>query len=490
MHLVRLPTLANRPDRSEVDTSARHVNPARVLTAFLAAASIACVVVAVRGEAEVQVGSARAIDTPLWSVRRVPQPVVDSVGAQRLQIALDGVVAGTDACFTVRSGDAELVSHGTGASLIPASTEKLLTGAVALDVLGADTRLVTRVVAEEVRNGTVENLWLVGGGDPLIVTPELVPLLERTPQTRGIPTTSLAALADSVVASGVRNVTGGIVGDDSRYDTLRYLPGWKASYRVDGEVGPLGALTVNGGFTAVLPRPVPVDDPAVFAASELGRLLADRGVAIGGSPTRGTAPKSASEIAKVESAPLQEIVGVAVLRSSDNLAAELLTREIGLAVASESTTAAGTRSIAERLERLGAPTEGLVLTDGSGLGRDNRATCGLLDAVLALGSRGGFAALWDGLAVAGQTGTLAEQMQGTPLVGQLRAKSGSLDGVTGLVGIIDVGRPLFFTLVVNGAFTEQAGVRLRTEWALVLASFPDAPDADTLVPAPAGGAEP
>jgi D-alanyl-D-alanine carboxypeptidase/D-alanyl-D-alanine-endopeptidase (penicillin-binding protein 4) len=282
----------------------------------------------------------------------------------------------------------------------------------------------------------------------------------------------------------VKRIPGGIVGDDSRYETLRYLPTWKASYRTEGQVGPLGALTVDGGFSEQGPNPVPVVDPAVFAAAELSRLLEARGVSVGPA-TRGNAPAGAVEIGKVESPPMGTLVGE-VLAASDNLGAELLTREIGLQVSKQGTTNAGTQAIRAELEKLNLPTGTITLVDGSGLDRGNRVSCQTLDAVLELGDDPGFEALWPGLAVAGQSGTLINQLRGTPLEGKLRGKTGSLDGVTGLVGIVDLGRSLRFAFLSNGSFTEVDGIRLRGQIASIIASFPDSPPADALVPAPEG----
>jgi len=61
--------------------------------------------------------------------------------------------------------------------------------------------------------------------------------------------------------------------------------------------------------------------------------------------------------------------------------------------------------------------------------------------------------------------------------------------VTGLVGIVDLGRSLRFAFLANGAFTEADGIRLRGQIAAIIASFPDAPPADALVPAPAAGGD-
>jgi len=83
------------------------------------------------------------------------------------------------------------------------------------------------------------------------------------------------------------------------------------------------------------------------------------------------------------------------------------------------------------------------------------------------------------------SGTLVNSLKGTPLDGTLHAKTGSLDGVTGLVGIIEKGRSLRFAFLANTGFTDQGGVDLRQAIALIVAGFPDAPPADALVPPPA-----
>lgn len=465
------------------------MSPTRTFAVLIAVAAVVCAALGMlRSDDAVAVVDRGRVSTPFWSPRRVPQPIVDAVGAQRLQAALDAAVPGVDACFVVDEGGAPLATRSADLPLVPASTEKLITAAVALAVLGPDAHLQTRAVAAAApQGGVVDRLWLVGGGDFLLMTPEAQAQREQIPELRGTPTTSLSTLADALVAAGVQRIPGGIVGDDSRYETLRYLPTWKDSYRTDGQVGPLGALTVNGGFSQLQPQPVPVDDPAVFAASELARLLAARGVTVGRAPSRGTAPGDAVEIAMVESPPISAAVGE-MIASSDNLGAELLTREIGFQVEQQGTTIAGTQAITDKLADLGLPTTNVQLVDGSGLDRGNRVTCQLLDATLDLGAETEFAALWTGLAVAGQSGTLVDQLDGTALEGKLRGKTGSLDGVTGLVGLIDVGRPLRFAFIANGAFTEVGGIGLRAQIASIIATFPDAPPADTLVPSPASGA--
>jgi len=460
------------------------MTPTRTFALLLVVLALACGALAVLrdGADAAEPGPAASLDTPLWSPRRVPQPIVDAVGAQRLQAALDAQVAGINACFVVDEGGAPLASHGGDTPLIPASTQKIFTAAAALVVLGPDARFETRVLAPEApQDGVVDKLYLVGGGDPLLMTPEAQAAREEIPELRGTPTTSLAALADALVASGVKRVPNGIAADDSRYEALRYLPGWDEDYRTEGQVGPLGALTVNGGFEQLRP-PEPVDDPAIFAAQKLGELLEARGVTIGGAPTRETAPPEAVEVGKVQSPPLTELLGED-LSVSNNLASELLTREIGLRVAQQGTTAAGTQAILSKLAELGVPTENITLVDGSGLDKGNRATCSALAAALDLGADPRYRALWDGLAIAGQRGTLVNQIGGD-LTGKVRGKTGTLSNASGLVGIVDVARPLRFAFLANVEMSERAAIDLRRRIVEIIATFPDAPPADELVPAP------
>jgi D-alanyl-D-alanine carboxypeptidase/D-alanyl-D-alanine-endopeptidase (penicillin-binding protein 4) len=460
------------------------------LVAVMTLAAVACGVLAVGAGAEPErAPTAAPLATPAWSARRLPQPLVDGVGAQRLQGRLDAEFGTLETCTVVTTGDGDtvLAARNPDAPMIPASSEKLLTAVAALEVLGPDFRFQTNVVAPAPpADGSVDQLWLIGGGDPVLATPDFAAELATEPfyEQTDVVTTSLAELADAVVAAGVQRVPGGVHGDDSRYETVRYLPSWRDSYRTEGQIGPLGALTVNDGYEVLNPTPVPVDEPALFAASELTRLLEERGVSVGANSGRSAAPADAAVVGAVQSRPLRDIVG-GMVRSSDNLTAELLTREMGFQTATQGTTAAGTAATLATLDQLGVATEGLVLVDGSGLDRGDRTTCAQLVAALDLGERPEIATLWDGLAVAGEAGTLRPRLRGSPLQGRLRAKTGSLQGVTAMAGLIDVGRPLRFAFLAAGEFSEAEGFDVRELAAAIVAEFPDAPPADQLVPAPA-----
>ncbi len=461
------------------------MSPTRTFAVLLVLLALVCGALAFlrSGPSVAEAAPDAELDTPLWSPRRVPQPIVDAVGAQRLQGALDAEVGGINACFVVDEGGAPLAVHGGDTALLPASTQKILTAAAALVVLGPEHRFTTRAVAVQApQDGVVDKLYLVGGGDALLMTPEAQAAREQIPELRGTPTTSMTALADAIVAAGVRRIPNGIAADDTRYEAVRYLPGWDDDYRTEGQVGPLGALTVDGGFRQLRP-PQPADDPALLATERLTELLEARGVQVGAGAGHETAPANAVEVGKVDSPPLTEFLEED-LSTSNNLASELLTREIGLAVSQQGTTAAGTQAIVAKLAELGVPTTNVALTDGSGLDKANRATCPALAAALDLGSDPSYAVLWDGLAVAGERGTLVDQIGGD-LTGKVRGKTGTLSNASGLVGIVEVTRPLRFAFLANAEMSEPAAIALRRRIVEIIATFPDAPPATELVPAPA-----
>ena len=68
----------------------------------------------------------------------------------------------------------------------------------------------------------------------------------------------------------------GIRVDDTRYDTVRYVDTWPDSYRATGQVGPVGALTVDGGWNDPAGRRDTPPDPAIASGEALARLLERR----------------------------------------------------------------------------------------------------------------------------------------------------------------------------------------------------------------------
>ena len=458
-----------------VASRVRRVGEVRAVTAVLAVVSLACGWLALRPER-----SSAAVEVaarPVWTPDRLPAMLAEAQGTVDLERAVDDLLAttgGVRTCLAVYDGQRPVLLRDPDQTLVPASTQKILVGIAALAVLGPEFRYETKVVSDAPpRDGGVGTVWLIGSGDPTLATPEYVAWLAERPRFALHQATALVALADGLKAAGVTSVTGGIVGDDARYDRVRIVPGWKDNYVVDNEAGPLGALAVNAGFTVFEPPEKRADDPAAHAASELARLATAAGIAVTGPARSGSAPpaEDAVTLATVRSAPLSEVVA-GMIRESDNTAAELIVKELGVATRRDGSTAAGTQAVADALAEAGLPTAGLRMGDGSGLDVSNQASCALLTAALRLPDGSGAPRLGRSMAVAGRTGTLSLRLAGTPLEGKLRAKTGSLNGVSGLAGYVDGRRSLTFAFLANGPLSDSAGRLLQDRLVALLAGYP------------------
>jgi len=323
-------------------------------------------------------------------------------------------------------------------------------------------------------------MYMVGGGDPLLSTADFSVDAGYLGQPRR--STPMEALADKIVATGVRRV-GRILGDESRYDAQRLVPSWNPRYIADFEVSPISALVVNKAFTSSNPAAVAASPPS-HAAGVLAVLLKARGVSVGETGA-GKTPAITTLLTSIESAPLRDVVAE-ILQNSDNLGAEMLLKELGARPGTPGTTATGLAAVAAHLrETAGAGAEGMTTVDGSGLDRSDRVTCSLLQGVLSQAGPAG--PLTMGLPVAGRNGTLFRRFLGTSAAGKVRAKTGSLEGVSALAGFAAAkdGRTLTFSLLANDLPNAASGSALQDKVVNVLAGYPRGPLVEELGPRPA-----
>ncbi len=409
---------------------------------------------------------------PILSLRRAPVVLAREQSDRLLAEAVKPVTDSVDdtACFAASLEGRTVIADGADLPVLPGSNVKLVTAAVALEVLGPDFTFDTRAAGTVEGDTVVGDLFLIGGGDPLLASRGYS--ASRRYRTLELPT-RLESLADQVAAR-VRVVSGRVVGDESHFDAERFNPGWEADVR-GAEAGPLSGLLINDA-RQVPAIDTPVDDPALAAADELTRLLRDRGVLVGGDPAVGVLPGPVEELGRISSVPLSQVVAE-MLTNSDNNTAELVLKEIG---ARRSADGIGTRPgglavVQETLAGWGVPlTAGTVVTDGSGLDRGNRLTCRILVGVLDHAGPSG--PLFDGLSVVGSgEGTLDEPanaavFEGLGVDGRVHAKTGSLRDVKALSGFFDLadGRQITFSLLVNG---DNAALRGRLLWAAMATSM-------------------
>jgi D-alanyl-D-alanine carboxypeptidase/D-alanyl-D-alanine-endopeptidase (penicillin-binding protein 4) len=429
-----------------------------------------------------------ALTTSMVAYRRIPAALAKLGADNELALAMEQLAAFIDdrSCLAVSVDGRTVGSWNGDVAVIPASTNKLLIAGAAIEVLGADHRFTTSVAAPPPTDGVVDgDVYLVGGGDPLLVAGGF-PLDDDAADPAA--TASIDALADAVVDAGITTIRGAVVGDATRYDDQYVNPTWGTGVAFV-DAGPIGGLVVNDGQT--VGRSGRQTDPGEAAAREFARLLRERGVSVSDGWEAGAVEPGTQVLASIESAPLSSIVADMMTRS-DNDTAEMLVKEIGLVGAAAGTTPDGLQVLDTVVRSWGVPMENAVLADGSGLSANNRLTCDTLVGVL---DHLADTPALDGLAVAGRSGTLIDEFLGTPVEGQLVAKTGTLTNppadadppeVKALAGSVEAanGDLLEFALVLNGPGYVTADGYISYWLALAerLAAHPTAPDVALLGP--------
>jgi D-alanyl-D-alanine carboxypeptidase/D-alanyl-D-alanine-endopeptidase (penicillin-binding protein 4) len=333
-----------------------------------------------------------------------------------------------------------LYDRGGTTAVAPASTAKLMTAAAALTVFGPDDRITTTVVADG--RGTVV---LLGAGDPTLTS---------ATKNDGPYGPSAARIADLAAQLTQRKVeVKRIVVDGSLFSGPSVSPQWSAGDVPTDYASPITAVMVDGG------RNHPADyirsgDPDLAAGRALAAALGRPSLQV----VRGTASAAArasKPLAGVQSMPMSDLV-VQMLLNSDNVIAEVLGRLVALKQGGAGSFTGAAAAIRAVLSHAGVPTSA-ALRDASGLAASDRVPPAELVAVLRLAATPGSAAgpLLQGLPVAGWSGTLADRFPpGTSAdagVGTVRAKTGTLTGVSSLAGVVHAasGRLLAFAFVAD-----------------------------------------
>ncbi|MDQ6811578.1 MAG: D-alanyl-D-alanine carboxypeptidase/D-alanyl-D-alanine-endopeptidase, partial [Actinomycetota bacterium] len=332
----------------------------------------------------------------------------------------------------------------------PASVEKLYTAATILARMGPEARLPTRVLGAGhlAPAGVWEgSLYLRGGGDPTFGSTQFI---RRNYGGRGA---SVSALVTQLVGGhGIHAVTGSIEGDETYLNSRRGEPssGYAPDPFLEGTLSGLafdrGAAGSQRGSHA----------PAAYAARQLWAALRRAGVVIGGSSGAAPTPPGATALAQVQSPTAAHLLGL-MLPPSDNFFAETLIRDLGARFAGAGTTAAGASVVAETIATLFGVHPHVV--DGSGLSpADETSTYQVAQLLIALAPTPIGSVLRSDLAVAGRTGTLAKRMRHSGAAGRCQGKTGTLTGVSNLVGYCQSagGHVLAFAVFTDGISIELA----------------------------------
>ena len=342
----------------------------------------------------------------------------------------------------------------------PASTTKTLTAFTAVHTLEMSGTLDTEVYLTHA--DTSPTIVLQGHGDMLLGEGQndpshingragLATLAQNTAQSlrqRGIDQVALA-------------VDDSLFGDDNTSTALEQNNDGNAMYT------PLSSMAVDGGRMrygltaapdAFTDYPTLSRTTASDAAQTFRSLLTQQGITVtDSSDTSGT--EASARIAKVSSAPLNEVMAF-MLRHSDNTLAELFARLTALKLGLGNSMDADIQAVMQVLRANDIPTDGLHLTSCSGLAAGTRLRIPTLLAVQRslVGLDDGGAAEIEGLSVPGLTGTARNRAANDDIKGLARVKTGSLGGVRALAGNVsrEHGGVLLFAVIVNDSSDELA----------------------------------
>jgi D-alanyl-D-alanine carboxypeptidase/D-alanyl-D-alanine-endopeptidase (penicillin-binding protein 4) len=423
-----------------------------LLTLALALPALPCGLAVLPLQAQEQRGAAPAQPEvqplrPALAQLPPPPPAIglpqlqQQVSCPALQQRLEAVLQGASSAWSISVADARgrLLADVNGLRpRVPASNQKLVSTAYALDRLGPDYRLSTRLW--QLPDG---GFRLTGEGDPDLALPQLQRI------------TKLALGSGGSSGSPGTRVRVELA-EEAR--PLWWPEGWHPSDRSYAYGAPITRLAVTSNA---------IHDAVLNPPSRLQALLQRSVEQQGGQvqlqlvSARSPLPSGALLIHEEPSAPMHNLLSLANTESH-NFTAEVLLRQ-----------AAGSWDLPEAQRRVtqwlmgqGLPLQGVRVVDGSGLDRANRLTSRFLAALLLRMDQHPYGRNYlASMAVAGQRGTLRGLYGGSSLDGRFYGKTGTLTGVRSISGVLLTGDgPRYVSSISNGAGSPNTviGQVLRT----------------------------
>jgi D-alanyl-D-alanine carboxypeptidase/D-alanyl-D-alanine-endopeptidase (penicillin-binding protein 4) len=393
--------------------------------------------------------------------------------------------------------------------LTPASSNKIITAAVALMKLGAGYRFETRVWTNgQVENGVLKgNLLIEGSGDPTY----------SSKFNSGDPFANFRIWAANLKERNIRAISGSTLGNEGTFGEPALGQGWEWNDLSHAFAAPVSALQFNDNMVTLtiapgaeqgnpaLIRESPLEGylkinngvvtgqeksradirirngesgetidvwgtipakgvviqqtaairyPALYFLSALRYILSNEGIAVENIALAGQVsnPSDLSPLWVHSSPELSEIIKP-LLKNSLNLYAETLVRALGTTFRGEGSFAKGKEIVEETLEQMGIETGTYSYADGSGLSRLNLESADSFVRLLKFMHQDKtFHIFYDALPIAGVDGTLASRMKRTKAEDNVHAKTGSMANVSSISGYVKTidGEMLAFSIGVNG----------------------------------------
>jgi len=410
---------------------------------------------------------------------------------------------------------------------IPASSLKVITTLVALDILGSDYTFKTTLAYK----GTIEDdgtlkgdIHIIGSGDPTLGSSKF----DGYPSYEGV----LDKISDEIIAAGITCIDGDIIADESIYNSFPIAPTWQwndlGNYYASGAWGiniNENVYTIyfaNRGAIGRRPRikshypsvpgiefsnEVAVDsshtgdqayifggpynyskrivgtipagegtfsikgsipEPPMFLASQIHKKLVLKGVQcedydVVFTPNKGILDKTL--IFTMNSPPLIDIVKRANLESN-NLYCESLLKSVGIKIRKSGSGQLGISGIKRYLKKLKVGHSCLIMQDGSGLSaRNNVCSYMMSDFLRKYTIKNGFDETAKLLPTGGVSGTVRGLFKQSAAAGSIWLKSGSMTSVQSYTGLVKTksGKRKSFCIIVNGYSVKGSTVRSKLE---------------------------
>jgi D-alanyl-D-alanine carboxypeptidase/D-alanyl-D-alanine-endopeptidase (penicillin-binding protein 4) len=240
----------------------------------------------------------------------------------------------------------------------------------------------------------------------------------------------------------------------------------------------LNTIIVDGEMKAgskIVERQISVWKPELYVATLFQEALVRHGISVSGQPVVGIVPATAQEIVSTTRGIVPVLTNLN--KVSDNLSAEMMLKTISAEVDKAPGSARGGIYAVHRfLSTLGIDTTMYQLADGSGLSFYNLVSAEMIIQLLegVAQQKNLFPTLLESLPIAGVDGTLRNRMRQTPAQGNLRAKTGTINGVSFLSGYVKTldGETLAFSMSMqNFTWPTRLYQRAQDKIGVLLASF-------------------
>jgi len=436
------------------------------------------------------------INFSLYAQKSSDQKIVDSFVNQEIFKS-----AGIGIEIRDLKTDEILAEHQSETSLTPASTQKLITTAAAIEILGADFQFKTDVyiTGRIAENGALMgNLVIKGYGDPTLSS-KYFPKNNRF----------ISTIYQELKNNGISQINGKLIVDNGYFKSsiprtwiwedignyygaiphpLSYKDNTYTLHFESKEAGKLTEIkkidskqngirfsnevlssTINkdrayifGGTTSdhrLIEGTIPqnrsdfkvkgaVSKPELVLLSDLRKVLHAGGIPIKEQVFK---TKTQKTLLQFSSPPLSEIIAV-TNQKSINLFADHLLFQIGMTKKSEGSWLSGIHAIKEFWQSKGIDSTSLFLFDGSGLSHFNAISAKALNQILIhMNKSKNTKAFFNSLSIAGKNGTLKSFGRQSELAGNFKAKTGSMTGVRSYSGVLTKkdGQQIAISLIIN-----------------------------------------